>query len=484
MSSTAPLLSAFPLFMRTSGRVALVVGNGAEAVNKARLLLASDVAIRLVADAPEGDLAALVAANAGRFTHVADRFHSAHLDGIAFAYAASGEEAADIAVVAAARAAGVPVNAVDRPELCDFYTPALVNRAPVAVAIGTEGAGPVLGQTIRAEIERMLAPNLGRLADMARLYRKAAEALVPRGEPRRRFWRAFFSGEVAADVARGELPLARRAATRLLKTHETRRGHVALVGAGPGAADLLTLRAQRLLLEADVIVHDALVGGDVIALGRRDAERIAVGKRKGAHSASQDEINAILVRLGREGKRVVRLKGGDPMTFGRAFEELEALRGAGISFEIVPGVTSASAAAADMALPMTLRGVASSIVFTTGHDLKGGAIPDWAGLALKGATVGLYMGRSVATTVAERLIGLGLSPKTPVAIIENASLIRRRILSGTLGQLSVSSALDGLDGPTLVFIGKACAKADLAQAIPLSTLRAAKPGRAALESAA
>lgn len=483
---TAPqhLLQAFPLFVKTTGRVALVAGDGAEAVNKTRLLLASDVTIRLVSRHPTSDLEGLAASAADRITHVAEDFEARHLDGVSFAYAATGIEEEDRAIVAAARAKGVPVNAVDRPELCDFYTPALVNRAPVAVAIGTEGAGPVLGQLIRAEVERLLTPNLGRLADMARLYRKATEALVPKGEARRRFWREFFSGTVAADVARGELPLARRAATRLLKTHETRRGHVALVGAGPGAADLLTLRAQRLLLEADVIVHDALVAADVIALGRRDAERISVGKRKGEHSASQAEINAILVRLGSEGKRVVRLKGGDPMTFGRAFEELEALRGAGISFEIVPGVTSASAAAADMALPMTLRGVASSIVFTTGHDLRGNAVPDWASLALKGSTVALYMGRSVAATVAERLIGLGLSARTPVAIIENASRMDRRVLTGTLGQLSVSSALDALDGPTLVFIGKACAKADITNAIPLTTIRPATPRAARLETAA
>lgn len=485
MPSETQLLQAFPIFMRTTGRVAVIAGNGAEAVNKARLLLASDVVIRLVADAPETALAELISAHPGRFEHRAEAWRAGHLEGAVLAYAASGEEQADAVVVADARAAGVPANAVDRPELCDFYTPAIVNRAPVAVAIGTEGAGPVLGQIIRAEIERLLSPNLGRLATLARLYRKAAEALVPAGEPRRRFWRAFFTGNVAADVARGALPQARRAATRLLKTHEVLRGHVALVGAGPGAADLMTLRAQRLLLEADVIVHDALVDGEVIALGRRDAERISVGKRKGAHSASQDEINAILVRLGREGRRVVRLKGGDPMTFGRAFEEMEALRGAGISFEIVPGVTSASAAAADMALPMTLRGVASSIVFTTGHDLRGNAVPDWAGLALKGSTVALYMGRSVAATVAARLMALGLPVKTPVAIIENASRPDRRILSGTLGQLSATSALDALDGPTLVFIGRACAKADLGAAIPLSTLsRTASSAPSRLETAA
>lgn len=469
MNATQTLLTAFPLFVRTTGKVALVAGNGEEAVNKSRLLLASDVTIRLIANAPESPLQDLVAAHDGRFVHLAQNWSPSYLEGVAFAYAATGDEAIDTQIVADARAARVPVNAVDRPSLCDFYTPALVNRAPVAVAIGTEGAGPVLGQLIRAEIERLLSPNLGRLAELARLYRKAAEVLIGKGEPRRRFWRAFFSGAVAANAARGELALARRAATRLLKTHETGVGHVALVGAGPGAADLLTLRAQRLLLEADVIVHDALVPTEIIGLGRRDAVRIAVGKRKGQHSASQSEINQTLVRLGLEGKRVVRLKGGDPMTFGRAFEEMEALRKANISFEIVPGVTSASAAAADFELPMTLRGIASSIVFTTGHDLNGKSVPDWAQLAMKGATIALYMGRSVAGTVSERLIALGLCAATPVAVIENASRDNRRMLTGTLADLACLQTVQGLDGPTLIFIGQAAAFANLSQADPIVT---------------
>jgi uroporphyrin-III C-methyltransferase / precorrin-2 dehydrogenase / sirohydrochlorin ferrochelatase len=460
MASSETLLTAFPLFVRTTGKVALVVGNGEEAINKSRLLLASDVTIRLVADAPEDALVELVAAQKAQFLHVPQSWSSRFLEGVAFAYAATGDEEIDTQIVADARAAGVPVNAVDRPHLCDFYTPALVNRAPVAVAIGTEGAGPVLGQLIRAEVERLLTPNLGRLAELARLYRKAAEVLITKGEPRRRFWRNFFTGNVAADVARGELALARRTATRLLKTHEAHKGHVALVGAGPGAADLLTLRAQRLLLEADVIVHDALVPPEIINLGRRDSIRISVGKRKGQHSASQDEINATIVR-------VVRLKGGDPMTFGRAFEEMEALREADITFEIVAGVTSASAAAADFELPMTLRGIASSIIFTTGHDLKGNSIPDWAGLAMKGATVALYMGRSVAGTVSERLIELGLSPKTPVAVIENASRDNRHLLTGTLADLSHIQTMKSLEGPVLIFIGRAAAHANLSHAEPI-----------------
>lgn len=467
MASTETLLTAFPLFVRTTGKVALVVGEGEEAINKSRLLLASDVTIRVVALAPEPALMELIGNHFARFEHIKAQWSPTQLQDVEFAYAATGDEAIDTQIVTDARLAGVLVNAVDRPHLCDFYTPALVNRAPVVVAIGTEGAGPVLGQLIRAEIERLLSPNLGRLAELARLYRKAADVLIKKGEPRRRFWRTFFTGPVATDVARGELALARRAATRLLKTHETANGHVALVGAGPGAADLLTLRAQRLLLEADVIVHDALVGSDIIGLGRRDAVRICVGKRKGQHSASQQEINATLVRLGLEGKRVVRLKGGDPMTFGRAFEEMEALRKAGITFEIVAGVTSASAAAADFELPMTLRGVASSIVFTTGHDLQGKSVPDWAGLAIKGATIALYMGRSVAGTVSERLISLGVDAETPVAIIENASGTNRRLLSGTLAELPYIQKMDSLDGPTLIFIGRATAAANLTLAEPI-----------------
>ena len=470
MASNETLLTAFPLFVRTTGKVALVVGNGEEAINKSRLLLASDVTIRLVAEEAEAALQELVTAHQSRFVHIAENWSSSHLDGVTFAYAATGDETIDTQIVADARAAGVPVNAVDRPHLCDFYTPALVNRAPVAVAIGTEGAGPVLGQLIRADVERLLTPNLGRLAELARLYRKAAEVLISKGEPRRRFWRHFFSGNVAADVARGELALARRTATRLLKSHESHKGHVALVGAGPGAADLLTLRAQRLLLEADVIVHDALVPAEIIGLGRRDAVRVSVGKRKGQHSASQEDINATIVRLGLEGKRVVRLKGGDPMTFGRAYEEMEALREAGITFEIVAGVTSASAAAADFELPMTLRGVASSIIFTTGHDLKGNSIPDWAGLAMKGATVALYMGRSVAGTVSTRLIELGLSPQTPVAVIENASRQTRHLLTGSLADLHSIQAMTSLKGPVLIFIGQAAAYANLSNAEPIVPL--------------
>src|SRR5690606_3909942 len=259
----------------------------------------------------------------------------------------------------------------------------------------------------------------------------------------------------------------------LLASRGAEPGHVALVGAGPGAEDLLTLRAQRLLMEADVIVHDALVPEAVVAMGRRDAERIAAGKRKGCHSKTQEEINDLLVQLAREGKRVVRLKSGDPLVFGRAGEELAALREAGISHEVVPGVTAAFAAAADFELPLTLRGVASSLVFTTGHDLKGEALPDWARLAIDGATVAVYMGRSTAAEVASLLEGAGLSPETAVAVVENASLGHRRLFHGTLSDLPALQDRADLTGPVLTVIGGAVAGGDFTRSEPLAARRKA-----------
>ena len=223
-------------------------------------------------------------------------------------------------------------------------------------------------------------------------------------------------------------------------------------------------------MQADVILYDALVPEAVVAMGRRDAERLPVGKRKGCHSKSQDEINALLVSLGREGKRVVRLKSGDPLVFGRAGEEMQALRDAGVSYEVVPGVTSAFAAAADFELPLTLRGVTSSMVFTTGHDLKGDTLPDWAKLAISGATVAVYMGRSVAADVAARLIEAGLSPDTAVAVVENASLPTSRRMHGTLTDLPSLSVREDLGGPVMTIIGDAVAGANFAHSEPLCAL--------------
>ncbi|MER9873565.1 siroheme synthase CysG [Mesorhizobium sp. M0195] len=479
MPQATPKLNAFPVFMRVEGEAIAIVGGAEEALAKARLLGQSSAVLRIISDETSPELLAFIAETGA--AHIADAYDAAHLNGAVMVFAASGDEALDRRVAGDARRLGIPVNAVDRPELCDFFTPALVNRAPVAIAIGTEGAGPVLAQMLRSRIDRMLSPSLGPLAALAASFRDTAERLLPKGDARRRFWSDFFGGAPARAVEAGELSQAHDAAVGLLLSKEPASGHIALVGAGPGAEDLLTLRAHRLLMEADVIVHDALVPEAIVAMGRRDAERLPVGKRKGCHSKSQAEINALLVELGHAGKRVVRLKSGDPLVFGRAGEEMAALRDAGVAYEVVPGVTAAFAAAADFELPLTLRGVSSSMVFTTGHDLKGNSLPDWAKLAISGATVAVYMGRSVAAEVAGRLIEAGLSPDTAVAVVENASLANRRRFHGTLADLPSLEARADLSGPVMTIIGDAVAGANFERSEPLAAHRQQSVARAAAQ---
>lgn len=466
MATESRKLTVFPAFFRTANAVVAIVGDGEEALAKGRLVAQTDARIRFVAPKPSAALSDFIR-NEGH-DHIARSFRASDLDGATLVFVATGDKAADEAVAEAGRARGIPVNVVDRPNLCDFFTPAIVNRAPVAIAIGSEGTGPVLTQMLRARIEALLSPRLGDLARLASAYRPVVETLVSRGSARRLFWRAFFSGSVASAVDDGDLPAAADAATVLLRNPSKGGGKVWLVGAGPGAEDLITLRAHRLLMEADAIVHDALVPGEIVAMGRRDAERFAVGKRKGCHSKSQDEINRLLVSLAAKGKRVVRLKSGDPLIYGRAAEEMAALRHAGIAFEVVPGITSAFAAAADMELPLTLRGVASSLVFTTGHDMQGEILPDWARLAISGATIAVYMGRSVAASVADRLIGAGLHADTAVAVVENASRADRRMFHGLLKDLPALETRDDLDGPVMVVIGDAVAGAAIDRAEPLA----------------
>ncbi|HEX2255118.1 MAG TPA: siroheme synthase CysG [Afifellaceae bacterium] len=462
----ADRMSVFPAFHKVAGRPVLVVGDGPEATAKVRLLLETQAVIRLVARRPETELAALIVAR--DIDHRPRAFRDHDVEGAVLVFAASGDRALDEQVVVAARARGVPANAVDVPELCDFYTPAIVNRAPVAVAITSAGDAPVLAQMIRARIEALLPPRLGALASLAGSFRGAVDKLLPKGQPRRRFWSRLLDGAAADAALAGRGGEARRLASKLLAQAETEpAGFVSIVGAGPGATDLLTLRAHRALQEADVIVHDGLVPEEVVAMGRRDAARIPVGKAKGRHSKSQDEINAILLAEAMAGRRVVRLKGGDPLVFGRAGEEMAALRAAGIPFEVVPGVTAALAAAAEAEIPLTLRGIASSLVFATGHSADGDVLPGWTELALSGATVAVYMARSVAAEAAGRLIAAGLPAHTPLAIVANASRPDRRLLAGTLADLAVRVGTSDLEGPALILIGPAVAKGALAKAEPL-----------------
>ncbi|MGU3574320.1 siroheme synthase CysG [Brucellaceae bacterium C25G] len=468
MSGSLSLLSDFPVFFRVADRPVVVIGNGEEALNKIRLLYQTKAHIRVIADHPEQVLSDFLRETS--IEHHARDLQDADFLDAKLVFIASGDEAEDQALAARIKVHRVPVNVVDRPQLCDFLTPAFVNRAPVTVAIGTEGAGPVLAQMIRARIDAMLPPQLGALARLAMRFRETVETRIEKGASRRHFWRHFFGGAVARAIYNGDESMAYHAGSDLLDdvAASKQAGYVWLVGAGAGAEDLLTLRAQRVLMQADVIIYDALVPEAIVAMGRRDAEHILVGKRKGCHSKSQNEINQLLVEQALLGKQVVRLKSGDPLVYGRAGEEMAALRAANIAFEVVPGITSAFAAAADMELPLTLRGVASTLIFTTGHDMNGETLPDWARLAVSGATIAIYMGRSVAGDVATRLIKAGLPADTSVAAIENASRQDKRLFHGTLKDLPDLALREDLSGPVMVIIGEAVAGATLKYAEPLS----------------
>jgi uroporphyrin-III C-methyltransferase/precorrin-2 dehydrogenase/sirohydrochlorin ferrochelatase len=469
-------LAVFPAFHKVAGRRVVVVGGGEAAAARIRLL--SETAAEVVVFAPTLERRTgvdLIAAHAewrGRLPTAAD------IAGAALVFVATGAGETDRHVWSLARAAAVPVNVVDRPDLCDFYTPAIVNRAPLAVAVGTDGAAPVLARHVRARIEALLAPAMGDLAGLAdRLRARVKERLATIGE-RRRFWARFFSGAIAETVFAGDIDGAEALALDELDRDPRHAGHVSLVGAGPGATDLLTLRAQRLLQEADVVVYDRLVPEAVVAQGRRDARRVYVGKARGAHGVTQEEINDLIVREARAGRRVVRLKSGDPLIFGRAGEEIAALRAAGVSFDIVPGITAAFAAAAETEIPLTRREPeagsaegttgqakgASSLVFATGHDSHGETLPGWAGLALAGATVAVYMGRAVAARVAARLIEAGLAASTPVAVIENASRPDRRAYAGRLDELARIAERPELTGPVVIVIGDVVAEGAIAGA--------------------
>ena len=454
-------LNTFPLSLKVQGRRIVIVGGGEEALNKARLAVKTTAQVVIVSPHLEADFSALPVDVLER------RFQPSDLDNAAMVFVA--DEGPDASVAQdAARARNIPLNVVDVPGECDFFTPAIIDRAPLTIAISSEGRAPVLARLVRARIEAVLSPRLGNLASLAGGLRHRVESLIQDGAARRRFYQALVtSPEIERAEAAGR---GHEAAESLLAAHVeggSGAGVVWLIGAGPGSEDLLTLRAQRLLQDADVIVHDQLVPDVVVQMARRDAEQIAVGKAKGHHSFSQAQINTLLVRLASEGKRVARLKSGDPMVFGRAGEEIAALRKAGIAYQVVPGVSAALAAAADTATPVTLRKVSSGFIMATAHGAEDDELQHWALLAGAGMTLGLYMGKSIAAQVAARLVAHGASETLPVGIVVNAGRANRTLYSGTLGALA-SNQLDFADGPAVILVGEAVAEGDWAEAAQMA----------------
>lgn len=438
-------LNTFPVSYKVQGQRIVIIGGGEEALNKARLAVKTTASVVIFAGHFTADFSGLT-------VDLSDRYTVGVLDETALVFIAEHSELAD-RVKLDARARGIPVNVVDVPDECDFYTPSIIDRAPLTVAVSTEGDAPVLARLVRAQIEALLSPDLGRLARLAGSLRGRVAAALNKLQAKR------FYEDLVTGVGEPEA---------LLDAHAGgATGEVWLIGAGPGAEDLLTLRAQRLLHAADVIVHDQLVPDAVIEMGRRDAERISVGKKKGHHSFTQAQINALLVRLAGEGKRVARLKSGDPMVFGRAGEELDALRKAGITYQIVPGVTAALAAAADTATPVTLRKVSPGFLVATAHGANSEELDHWASLSLSGQTLGLYMGKSVAADTARKLIARGMSRALPIGIVVNAGRKDRSLYRGSLGDLA-NDSLAMEDGPAIIFVGEAVAHGDWSQAADLA----------------
>ena len=446
-------MKSFPMFIRTTGRRVVIVGGGEQPAQKARLILKTDARIVLVAPHLEDELAALVASD--RADWIEGPVTSALFEGAAMTFVATGCPGLDAAVHALVTAARCPVNVVDSPDLCDLTTPSIVDRDPVVVAIGTEGTAPVLGRQIKTQIEQMLIPNLGGLAALAGRMRGAVAARVPH-TGRRAFWRWVFAETPRDNWARG----AERDAARLIKAaiatggapDAATAGSIAYVGAGPGARDLLTLRAVQRLQEADVIFYDRLVDDEVLELARRDAERVFVGKVVGAHDWPQDRIDAAVVAEARKGRRVVRLKSGDPGIFGRLDEELAAAAAAGIATEIVPGVTAACAAAATVGRPLTRRGETNSLVLLTARSQNDEPIPDLARHVGTGTTMAIYMGVSVAEEISMRLLAADVRPDAPVSVVANASKRGETILKTTVSGMHGAIVDSGIRGCAMILV--------------------------------
>ena len=417
-----------------------------------RLLRKTKARITVVAETVTDELRDLARQNA--IAIVLRTFLAGDLDGQRLAYAATGDRALDAAVSQAAQARGIPVNVVDVPELSTFITPAIVDRAPVTVAIGTEGAAPVLAREIKTRLESWLPANLGALASRAQSLRPVVASSIPDGRARRRLWERLLQGPFRRAVLSG----AEADATRIFEGElsgslEPGPGRVALIGCGPGDPDLLTLKALQRMQEADVLVVDRLVNPKILDYARRDAERIFVGKTPGRTSTSQAEINRILVREASAGKVVARLKGGDPLIFGRAAEEMAALQAAHIDVEVIPGITAAHACAARIALPVTLREHVRQFSVVTGSTADGEPELDWTALAAKGCAYAIYMGVGNAPVIRGNLLAAGARPETPVVIVENGTHENERAVATTLQDLTDCVTQHAIAGPAVIFVG-------------------------------
>ena len=444
----------YPVFMHLRGRRVLVVGGGEVAARKVDLLAGAGAAITVVAPRLGEELRGR--RERGEIRHVARRWTAGDVRGAALVVAATDDPGVHECISVYCREHGIPVNVVDDTPLCSVITPAMVDRSPIQIAISSAGVAPVLARRLRAWIEAAVPPAYGRLGALAARFRDAVKQRFASVDERRRFWERALEGPVADLVYAGrDDEAAERLSAEIARadTHGN-AGSVALVGAGPGDPDLLTFRALRLMQQADVVLHDRLVSDAVLELTRRDAEKIYVGKRRSNHHLTQDRINAELIRLARAGRRVVRLKGGDPFIFGRGGEEIGELMEAGVDFQVVPGVTAASGCAAYAGIPLTHRDHAQSVHFVTAHLRDGSVDLDWPALVRPQQTVAVYMGLAGVGELCRRLIEHGRGADTPAALVQQGTLPGQRVFVGSLNTLPGLIETHEVQAPTLIIVGE------------------------------
>ena len=449
----------FPAFFYTDDASVVVFGGGEEARRKVRLLAKTTATIKVFSHSPLDEAFAEefeARILKGDYSDAPEALRDAK-----FAIVACRHEDCKAEAVELVRASGTAMNVVDRPELCDFTVPSILERGEIVAAVGSGGAAPVLAKKVRTQLEALMPQNMGPLSEIAKAFRPAVYAALDEGIKRRQFWEAALNGRPADLAIAGDFDGAQAALEDMLAgfaNPTTEVGQVSIVGAGPGDPELLTLKAFRLIQNADVVFHDRLVSDEIMDLIRRDADRVPVGKAKANHLVPQQDIHKLMIAAANEGKRVVRLKGGDPFIFGRGGEEVEALRDAGIEAQVVPGISSALGCAASAGLPLTHRDHSQSLTFVTGHA-KAGGVPDldWNALARPAQTVVVFMGVGTAPTISEKLINAGRAASTPVAVIENGTRDNEIKVFGTLAELPAMIERAGIKGPALLIIGEVSA---------------------------
>lgn len=445
-----------PIFLNVQGKRTLIVGSGVAAARKADLLLRAGSDLTIVTPELGDELAHL--AESFEFTHQATALKAEDLEGCMIAFGCSEDDSVNQNLRELAGRAGIMVNVTDKTEDCDFIMPALVDRTPLLIAISSGGTSPLLVRMLKARFETTIPAAYGRLAEFAGNYRDRIKTLIPNMTRRRRFWESMVSGPVAehlfsAQYEEAESLMETQLAEASVSGDQPPPGEVYLVGTGPGDPDLLTFRALRLMQQADVVLYDRLIGEGILNLVRRDARRIYVGKLKNNHTVPQEEIGHMLIDLARQGKRVLRLKGGDPFVFGRGGEEIEALSENGIAFQVVPGVTAASGCAAYAGIPLTHRDHAQACVFVTGHEKDGQLKLNWQSLIQPRQTVVVYMGLSSLEAITQGFLDHGAAPSTPAAVIENGTRAGQRVISGTLENLPRKTSQASVKSPALIIIG-------------------------------